>query len=132
QHHHLAGGQLISLGDVGVGHLLAVDRTDPPVADAPAVGAVDLVEGHVLLLGGRIELHRDHDQPEGDRARPDAAHRLSLPTRRTLVTILALTFEKLHVHCEHLTIWPHTRQGVADAARFGPAVTRRGGWGVIV
>ncbi len=58
QHDHVAGGQFVALGDVGVGDLLAVDRADALVADAPAVLAVHLVEGDVLLLGRRVELDR--------------------------------------------------------------------------
>src|SRR5690349_18368938 len=43
---------------------------------------MDLVEGDVLLLGRRVHLHRDGDQPETDRALPDTAHMNPLPRIR--------------------------------------------------
>ena len=64
QHHDVAGGQLVALGHVGVGDLLAVKRAEPAVLDPAAVLGVDLPERHVTLLGGSVELDRDHDHAE--------------------------------------------------------------------
>jgi hypothetical protein len=62
EHHHVAGGQLVALGHVGVGDLLPVQGAEPAELDPGPVLAVDLPEGDVPLLGRRVELHRDHDQ----------------------------------------------------------------------
>ena len=75
QDHHLAAAEVVPLGDVVVADLLAADRAGPLVLDPPAVGAVHLVEPDVLLLGRRVELHPDGDQPERDRPFPDRPHR---------------------------------------------------------
>ena len=79
QHDHVAGGQLVALGDVGVRDLLPVQRADPAELDPGAVLTVNLAEGDVPLLRRGVELHRDHDQAEGDRTGPYAAHGLHLP-----------------------------------------------------
>ena len=79
EHHHVAGGQLVALGDVGVGDFLPVQGADAAELDPGAVLAVHLPEGDVTLLGRRVELHRDHDQPEGDGTGPYAAHGIHLP-----------------------------------------------------
>src|SRR5437870_509107 len=65
---------LVSLDDVLEGHLLAADGAHPPVADAPLVGAVEVVEAHALLLDRDVEAHRDADQAEGDGPFPDRLH----------------------------------------------------------
>ena len=73
--HHLAAAEVVALGDVVVADLFAADRAGALVLDPPAVGAVHLVEPDVLLLGGRVELDSDRDQPERDRSLPDGPHR---------------------------------------------------------
>ena len=78
---HLAAAEVVALGDVVVGDLFAADRAGALVPDPAAVVAVHLVEPDVLLLGGRVQLHRDRHQPERDRALPDRPHR-PLPSRR--------------------------------------------------
>src|SRR3954452_25394110 len=70
----LAVGQLITLGDVAVLDLVAVDRADPLVLDPPAVGRVDLVEPDVLVLGRRVQLHADADEAERHGPAPDRSH----------------------------------------------------------
>src|SRR5262249_57190897 len=72
-----AAAKVVPLGDVVVVDLLAADRAGAPVADPAAVFRVYLVEPNVLLLGGRVQLHRDRHQPEGDRSLPDRSHRLT-------------------------------------------------------
>ena len=42
--------------------------------DARAVGLVDEVEGNVAFLGSAVELDRDGDHAEVDRAGPDRSH----------------------------------------------------------
>ena len=79
QHHHVAGGQFVALGDVGVRDFLPVERADPAELDPGPVLAVHLAEGDVTLLRRGVELHRDHDQAERDRTGPYAAHGLHLP-----------------------------------------------------
>ena len=64
QHHDVPGGKLVALGNVGVRDLLAVKRAEPAVLDPAAVLGVDLPERHVTLLGGSVELDRDHDHAE--------------------------------------------------------------------
>jgi hypothetical protein len=51
QHHHVAGGELVPLGHVGVRHLLAVDRADALELNPPAVLFMHLTEGDITLLG---------------------------------------------------------------------------------
>ena len=80
EHDHLAVLGLVPLGDVVVRDLLAVDRAEPPVADAAAVLAVHLPELHVVVLGGGVEPDGHVDEPERDRALPDRAHRASPPS----------------------------------------------------
>ena len=70
----LAVGQLEALGDVAVLDLFAVDRADPLVLDAAAVGGVHLVEADVLVLGGGVQLHGDADESEGHGSAPDRSH----------------------------------------------------------
>ena len=65
---------LVGLGDVGVGHLLAIDVADPLVPDPPAVLGVDLVEPDVLLLGGGVQLDGHVHQSERHGAFPDRSH----------------------------------------------------------
>src|SRR5690606_5336733 len=107
QDHDLAGGQLVPLGDLAVRDLRAVDGADPLVLDPPAVGAVHLVEGDVLLLGRREQLHRDGDQPERDGALPDAPH----------AHILASSFEIGSGCYKRLASWAGTHCGGAVPGR---------------
>src|SRR6185312_15109416 len=72
----LAATDVVPLGDVVIGHLLAVDRAGALVFDPAAVGAVHLMEADVLLLGGGVQLDRDRHQAERDRTFPDRAHDL--------------------------------------------------------
>src|SRR5581483_4586811 len=57
---------LVPLDDVVVRDLLAVDLAHALVSDAAVVGVVELVEPEGLLLGGRVDGHRDRHQAEGD------------------------------------------------------------------
>ena len=50
QHHHVAGGQLVALGDVGVGDLFPVEGAEAAELDPGPVLAVHLAEGYVTLL----------------------------------------------------------------------------------
>ena len=87
EHDHLAIGRLIALGDVGVGHLLAVDRADALVLDAPSVLLVDLPELHVVVLGRREESDRHIDEAERHGAFPDGSHEnKNAPMRPMLAT----------------------------------------------
>ena len=70
-----AVGELVALDDLVVGDLLVLLRADLAVLDARAVGEVHLVEVDALGLGRRVDLDRDVDEPEGDRAVPDRAGR---------------------------------------------------------
>ena len=79
EHNRLPRGQLIALGDVGVGHLFAVGLGHPAVPDTRSVGAPYLMEADVLLLRRGVQLHPDTDQPEGDAALPDRAHDAGSP-----------------------------------------------------
>src|SRR5690606_29909888 len=74
EHDHLAVLGLVSLGDVGVVDLLAVEAADALVADPAALLGVHLAEGDVLALGRRIQLHRHADQSVGHRALPYRRH----------------------------------------------------------
>jgi hypothetical protein len=69
-----AGLVLEALADLGERHDLAARLAPPLVLDPPAVGEVHLVELHVPVLGRRVELDRDVDQPEGDVPAPHRAH----------------------------------------------------------
>ena len=68
---------LVSLDDVVEGHVLAANRAHTLVADAPLVGAVEVVEAHALLLDRDVEAHRDAHQAERDGASPDRLHQRS-------------------------------------------------------
>src|SRR5438445_5273467 len=55
------------------------------VAHPPPARPVDLVEAHVLPPGRRVEPHRDGDQAETNRARPDRPrHLLIMASRRRI------------------------------------------------
>ena len=72
--HHGVRAVVVGLGDVLVGDDLAAHLALALVADAAAVLLVHLVQGHVVALGGAVDLHRDVDQPEADGALPDGSH----------------------------------------------------------
>src|SRR5690606_26308403 len=75
-----AGAELVALGDLLGGHLLAVGRRHLAVLDAGARARVDLVEVDALARDGVEQLDRDVDQPEADRAAPDrTGHASSIP-----------------------------------------------------
>jgi len=74
QDHHRAAGHLITLGDLGVRHLFAVDRADPLVLDPAAVDDMDLAEGDVLALGRHVQVDRDGNQSERHRPLPRCSH----------------------------------------------------------
>ena len=98
QHYHVAGGQFVALGHVGVGDLLAVQGAEPAELDPGPVLAVDLAEGDVTLLGRRVELHRDHDQAERDGPRPICCA-WSSPTR--------LAPLRPQCHCTRRPVYEH-------------------------
>ena len=78
--HVAAGLDLVALDDLLVRHFLAVDRADALLLDAAAVGAVQLVEAHVLARDRRIDLDGHHHEPERDGAAPDcSSHASRLP-----------------------------------------------------
>jgi hypothetical protein len=81
--HVLAAPQLVPLGDLLVGNLLAVLGADPLLLDPGSVGCVDLVKVDGLVLGRRVHLDRQHRQAERDRAVPDRAwHRFRVASPR--------------------------------------------------
>ena len=84
----LAAGELVALGDVVVGDLLAVDRADPLVLDPAAVarGAPGGSGCPSPRWPSRASPAMRH-QPEGDRALPDRAHRRPPLARRRATPI---------------------------------------------
>ena len=74
-------GDLVTLDDLLVGHLFAFG-VDPLLTDARARLRVDLVEAHGLLRDRAVQLHRDVDQPEADRAAPNRTWHTLKNTRR--------------------------------------------------
>jgi len=71
--HVLALADLVALDDLVGGHGLVVDLAHLDVADAAAVGHVQLVEAQILLGDRRVHAHRRIDEAEGDGAGPDGA-----------------------------------------------------------
>src|SRR5207247_4605832 len=57
---------------------LVVDRAEVLQLDAGAALGVEQVERDALRRGGRVELHRNRNQPERDRPGPDGVCRHSL------------------------------------------------------
>src|SRR5207247_111071 len=59
-------------------HDLVADRAEVLQLDAGAALGVEQIEGDALRRGGRVELDRNRDQPEGDRPGPGGVcrHRL--------------------------------------------------------
>ncbi|MCY1239805.1 hypothetical protein D9M72_526200 [compost metagenome] len=71
---HRAAVFLVGLVDVRIVNDLAAHLAAALVADAPAVGVVDLVEPDVVVLGGAVDLDRHVDQPKCDSAFPYGSH----------------------------------------------------------
>ena len=69
--HVLAATDVVALHDVGVVDLFAGPLVDPLVADPVGRPFLELVEVDGLVLGGRIEAHRDADQAEAQGSGPD-------------------------------------------------------------
>src|ERR671910_881858 len=80
EHDHVTAGQLVTLGDIGVGDLVAAVVAHPLVPDTATVGRMDLPEADVLLLGGGDEPDRDRYQAERDRPLPHRLHQPLPPT----------------------------------------------------
>src|SRR5665811_940530 len=90
EHDHPTVLGLITLGNVVVRNLFAVDAADSLVPDPTAVRSVHLAELHFMVLRGRIEPHRHIDQAEGHRALPYGTHdQLTRPFIRSLFLSLS-------------------------------------------
>src|SRR5262249_19870733 len=74
--HVLVLGELVALHQVLTGHDLVVHRAPDLLLDAALALVVELIERDLRrALGGRVQLHRDVHQAEGDCPRADRASR---------------------------------------------------------
>lgn len=96
EHHHLAVGQFVPLGHVGVRNLFAVDRANPAKPDPPPVLPVDLAERDVPVLGRGIKPDGNHDEPERDLASPHGTHDACVPRLARLCSSAARTVTMKH------------------------------------
>ncbi len=69
---------LVGLGDIAERHHLRAHLAGALVADPAAVFFVYLVEPDVVVLGRRVDGHRDVDQAEDEGTLPNGAHRIMM------------------------------------------------------
>src|SRR6266540_2560351 len=120
---------LVALDDLGILDLFAVDRADALVADAAAVGLVELVEAEALLLGGAVHAHRDRHQPERDRALPDGLHAVLLGKAAALPACPQLYAGDLSTLNRFAAAWASILAGRGARAAASTGVTVRHGHG---